>query len=66
MKINKQNTEILNQAHQMYAEGMETDKPTMVDIINFLTREGYIASDIDINFDNQLQMYRWTANIKLS
>ena len=50
----------------MYAEGMETDKPTMVDIINFLTREGYIASDIDINFDNQMQMYRWTANIKLS
>jgi hypothetical protein len=65
MKINRNNTEIFDQAHQMYAEGSEDFCVEISEIKEFLFSIGYQSYNEDIFFDNVQKCYRWTADIRL-
>jgi hypothetical protein len=60
----RKNIEIRTQSHQMDAEGMHEFKPSKQQIVQFLNKEGYNASNIDIGFDSSQKFWRWTADIK--
>ena len=54
--------EINNQA--MYAEGSSDTPPTINEIESEISKQGYIASKIDIVFDDFQDFWRFTADIK--
>lgn len=61
------NVEIFDQEHQMFAEGISAEKtmPTQEDIEKYLLNEkGWIASDVEIEFDSMMGFWRWSCDIK--
>ena len=64
MAIYRQDVELKTQAHQMQAEGLQDDEPAVLEIIDFLHNEGFNASNIDISFDNVMQMWTWLADLE--
>ncbi len=62
--IHRENTEIRNQSHEMWIEGMEDDKPTEDEIIDFVNGLGYATLKIEIWYDSMQCIYRWYADIK--
>ena len=63
MSIDRKNTEILDQKHQMYAEGTSDIKPTAKDIELFLKHEGWDIYNLDIFFDSMQGFWRWNCDI---
>jgi hypothetical protein len=68
MTVDRQHTEIFDQAHQMWAEGTsigegEGLEPKEQDIQHLLGGEGWIADEIDIWFDNLQKFWRWSCKI---
>ena len=64
MNLERQNTEILDQPHQMMAEGSCDDEPTKDEVIAFLkTLHWEIKSKIDISFDGMQNVWRWNCKI---
>ena len=64
MSINRRDVEIRTQAHLMDAEGLQDAEPQEAEIIEFLKNEGWVASNVDIGFDNVMHLWAWTADIK--
>lgn len=62
--IKIENTEIRDQAHLMVAEGACDDKPTLDDIVNFLSEHGFVPNDIDVSYDTMQGFWRWNCNIQ--
>ena len=62
--LKREEVELYVQLHQMYAEGAHDDKPTEAIIEVTLLDMGYIATDIDIFFDDVQVLWRWTADIE--
>jgi len=62
--LNRNEVEIFNQAHQMYAEGKHDNRPSESDIVLLLYDEGYEASNIDISYDSMMGLYNWYADIE--
>jgi len=63
MPINRRDVEVRSQAHLMDAEGMQPTQPQESEIIEILKNEGWIATNIDIDFDDVMQLWTWTADI---
>jgi len=63
MKLSRENTEIRNQSHEMWAEGMEDFEPSKTEIKSFLLSLGYISHVTDIFYDDMQKVYRWNADI---
>lgn len=61
--IKREEVEIRNQAHLMDAEGAHTHEVSESEIEQFLAKEGYFATNIDIFFDFMQGLTRWTADI---
>lgn len=61
--IERENVEIRNQAHLMDAEGAHTHEVDYSEIEQFLAKEGYFATNIDIFFDSAQGLTRWTCDI---
>lgn len=66
MTVKRENTEIRDQPHEMWAEGMEeaTDKPESRDIEYLLNNESFQAFNIRIWFDDMQKYWRWNCDIK--
>ena len=68
MTVDRQHTEIFDQAHKMWAEGTSIDtndtKPKEQDIEKLLALEGFRSDEIDIWFDNLQKFWRWNCKIK--
>jgi len=64
MTVTRLNTEIRDQAHEMWAEGCGDVDPLRSDIIKLLEDEGFEAKNIDIWFDRMQYLYRWTCTIE--
>lgn len=63
--ITRDNVELRTQLHQMDAEGLEDEEPSIFEIIEFLSIEGYYAFDIEIGFDDMMQLWYWTCSLRL-
>ena len=63
MTIDRDHTEIRDQAHLMDAEGTSDVKPKDVDIQTLLGAENWCADEIDIFFDDMQGFWRWSCNI---
>ena len=61
--IQREDFEICDQAHQMYAEGCQSDEPLEADILIAVGLAGYKAIDIEISFDDMQKLWRWTCEI---
>ena len=66
MSINRNDVELKTQAHQMQAEGLQDDQPTIPEIIKFIRNEGYEVLTIDIEFDKLMHLWSLLAEIKES
>jgi hypothetical protein len=62
--LNRNEVEIFEQAHQMYAEGKHANSPSESDIVLLLYDEGYEASNINISYDKMMGVYNWYAEIE--
>lgn len=63
MKIDNKNAIIEDQAHKMWAEGIEDEQPTKEDIIKYLKDNGWNCSNINIFFDDSQYCWRWSCDI---
>jgi hypothetical protein len=63
MKLNRKDTEIRDQLHEMCAEGTADDEPMLIDVYSHLAEHGWQAHDIDIWFDNMQKVWRWVCTI---
>lgn len=63
MTVERINTEIFDQVHQMWAEGTSDIEPLEVDIQNLLDGEGFEVDEIDFWFDNMQVFWRWYCKI---
>lgn len=68
MTVDREHTEICDQAHQMWAEGTsiggsEGLEPKETDIQKLLGSEGWEADEIDIWFDTLQKFWRWSCKI---
>lgn len=63
MTLERKNTEIFDQAHQMWAEGTSDDKPEINDIKILLKSENWNIYNIDIWYDTMQGFWRWNCNI---
>ena len=61
--ITRNNTEIFDQLHQMYAEGMCDAEPSYKEIAELLSSEGYGSSGYTKSYDQMQSTWRWTCNI---
>jgi hypothetical protein len=61
--IKREDIEIFNQQHQMYAEGCQDEKPEEGDVLIAVGLAGYEATDIDIHYDDLQKLWRWTCDI---
>ena len=52
------------QAHQMYAEGDCEQSTTKHEIYYFILNEGYIASNIELWFDEMMQVHKFYCDLK--
>lgn len=64
MTVTRENTEIRDQVHEMWAEGTGDIEPVTTDIETLLNNEGYQASNIEIWYDDMQGFWRWNCNIK--
>ena len=66
MKIKRENVEIRDQKHEMWAEGLCDERPSTYEIRMFLVWEGvgYRAKNIEISFDKIISMWRWICDIE--
>lgn len=64
MKINPNNAEIRNQAHEMWAEGCDDDPYTSSEIEDYLNERGYTGNNFDMSFDTMQGLWRWSCDIK--
>ena len=62
--IKREDFEILNQTHQMRAEGCQQNKPEIYDIEIAVGIAGYEASNIDAFYDDTQELWRWDCDIK--
>ena len=55
--------EIRNQKHLMIAEGTQglADEK---EIVEYITRRGYVAKNITISFDTMQDIFRWNCDIE--
>lgn len=60
----RKNTEIRSQIHLMDAEGTSDSKPIKLDVKELIKQEGWIASNIEIFYDNMQGFWRWNCKIK--
>ena len=63
MTVERKNTEIFDQKHQMWAEGTSDVEPLEKDIKNLLGGEKWSSDKINIWFDNMQGFWRWNCNI---
>lgn len=63
MTVTRENTEIFDHPHQMYAEGVSDEKPNETDIQILLSSEGWVCDEIDIWEDVSQGVYRWDCKI---
>jgi len=56
--------EIRNQQHEMWSEGTAEKKPTLSLITEEIKNRGYVASNIDIFYDDLMSIWRFSADIK--
>jgi hypothetical protein len=63
MTVERKNTEILDQAHQMWAEGTSDVEPKANDIEKLLKDENWNIYDVDIWLDNMQGFWRWSCKI---
>ena len=61
--INLENLEIFSQAHQMYAEGIEDEKPAEAEIQQAILTKGFISRNIEVSFDALQGYWRWYCDI---
>lgn len=62
--IKRRNVEMYTQAHQMYAEGDCEQSTTKHEIYYFILNEGYIASNIELWFDEMMQVHKFYCDLK--
>lgn len=62
--LKRESYEIRDQAHLMHAEGAQDKKPKEAEIIESIKSDGYIATEIDIQFDNMMGFWRWDCDIE--
>lgn len=63
MNLQRQNTEIEDQAHKMWAEGSCDNEPTNDEIVIFMTECGWAIYNINISFDNMQGFWRWNCDL---
>ncbi len=61
--IKRESWQLEDQQHKMWAEGLQDEKPTKMEIDIAINEEGYFAYEIDISFDDMLQCWGWIAKI---
>ena len=55
--------EIRDQSHLMDASGTQDEKPSEAEIANALLKRGWLASDIEIFYDDLMGFWRWSSDI---
>lgn len=63
MNALRKNTQILDQQHEMYAEGQCDNKPSREEIKELLLKEGFLMYDLDVFYDNMLAVWIWNCKI---
>ena len=63
MTLHRENTEIFDQKHQMYAEGADDDEMEEIDIVDHLKEEGWRCVNISTWYDKMQGMWKWSADI---
>lgn len=64
LSVARENTEIFDQEHEMYAEGTSDVEPLEKDIQLLLGDENWIADEIDIWLDTMQGFWRWWCSIE--
>ena len=59
----RENTEIRDQQHEMWAEGSCDDEPTKEEVIAFVKTLGWVGRCVDISFDGMQTVWRWNCDI---
>ena len=62
--INRNDVEIKNQIHEMYAEGCQHTKPIFSEITDLLKNEGFSHDKIESHYDEMQGLWRWLCDIK--
>lgn len=62
--ISDANTEINDQPHKMWAEGIEDEPVSIIEINDYLHEKGWWSSNIETWFDTSQGFYRWCADIE--
>lgn len=62
--LDRNEIEIFNQLHEMYAEGKHINRPSESIINLVLINEGYYSNNIDIYYDSLMGLYQWRADIQ--
>lgn len=55
---------IRDQAHELWAEGSSETKLSTKEIFENIKNVGFLASNIDIFYDEMMSVWRFTADIK--
>lgn len=59
----RENTEIRDQQHEMWAEGSCDDEPTKEEVIAFVKTLGWVGRCVEISFDGMQTVWRWSCDI---
>jgi hypothetical protein len=62
--IKRENVEIRDQAHEMWAEGCQDEKPVFSEITELLESEGFKHDWIESHFDSMQGLWRWICDIE--
>lgn len=61
----RENTEIRNQKHEMWAEGSCDNEPNEIEISEFLKTLGYKSDCFNIEYDKMQSVWRWNCDIEV-
>ena len=61
--VNREDFEIANQQHQMFAEGCQDDEMEPIEVFDAVKLAGYNPNNIEIHFDCFQGLWRWTCDI---
>ena len=61
--MNREDWTLENDAHKMWAEGKQSEEPTLEEIVNAVRSENYEVIHLDVDFDKMMGLWTWFCAI---
>lgn len=61
--LKRENTEIEDQVHKMWAEGSCDDEPLYEEVVAFMATLGWEVRYVQISFDGMQSCWRWNCDL---